>query len=149
MCWLSEMPLRATSREGPKRKSFSPAVISRSRDDTTISPPDATAAMREAYVGDDCDCGMFLFGDDDMNDMVLDYHVKGYQLGVHAIGDAATDQTLTARVHICANRVLTNFFPLRITTLFWFIIHWTIPFQMKGRYKQRKPRSQRARLPLS
>ena len=55
-----------------------------------------TAAMREAYVGDDCDCGMFLFGDDDMNDMAMDYHVKGYQLGVHAIGDAAIDQTLAA-----------------------------------------------------
>ena len=55
-----------------------------------------TAAMRDAYVGDDCDCGMFLFGDDDMNDMAMDYHVKGYQLGVHAIGDAAIDQTLTA-----------------------------------------------------
>ena len=37
-----------------------------------------------------------MFSDDEVNDMVMDAHTKGYQLAVHAIGDAAIDQTLAA-----------------------------------------------------
>ena len=37
-----------------------------------------------------------LLHDTEMNDLVHDYHAKGYQLAVHAIGDAAIEQTLNA-----------------------------------------------------
>ena len=55
-----------------------------------------TAAMRDAYLGGDGGRGIFLFSDDEVNAMVLDCHTKGYQLAIHAIGDAAIDQTLAA-----------------------------------------------------
>ncbi|MFQ5958950.1 MAG: amidohydrolase [Alphaproteobacteria bacterium] len=55
-----------------------------------------TAAMREPYLGDDGGRGIFCYADEEVNAMALDYHAKGYQLGVHAIGDAAIDQTLAA-----------------------------------------------------
>ena len=37
-----------------------------------------------------------LLHDNEMNDLVHDYHARGYQLAVHAIGDAAIEQTLNA-----------------------------------------------------
>ena len=37
-----------------------------------------------------------LLHDNEMIDLVHDYHAKGYQLAVHAIGDAAIEQTLNA-----------------------------------------------------
>ncbi|MEE2980820.1 MAG: amidohydrolase, partial [Pseudomonadota bacterium] len=55
-----------------------------------------TAAMSEPYLGEDDNKGIFLFSDDEVNDMVLDVHGKGYQLAIHAIGDAAIDQSLAA-----------------------------------------------------
>ena len=55
-----------------------------------------TAAMREPYLGDGESRGMFIYADDQVDAMVYDCHVRGYQLGVHAIGDAAIDQTLAA-----------------------------------------------------
>ncbi|MFP6742719.1 MAG: amidohydrolase [Alphaproteobacteria bacterium] len=55
-----------------------------------------TAAMHEPYLGEPENKGIFLFSDDEVNDMVLDVHAKGYQLAIHAIGDAAIDQTLAA-----------------------------------------------------
>lgn len=55
-----------------------------------------TAAMRAPYLGDDGSRGIFCYSDDEVGAMALDYHAKGYQLAVHAIGDAAIDQTLAA-----------------------------------------------------
>jgi hypothetical protein len=55
-----------------------------------------TAAMREPYLGDDGTHGIFCFPDDEIDAMALDCHAKGYQLAIHAIGDAAIDQTLAA-----------------------------------------------------
>lgn len=55
-----------------------------------------TAAMRAPYLGGDGGHGIFCYSDDEVNAMALDYHAKGYQLAVHAIGDAAIDQTLAA-----------------------------------------------------
>ncbi len=59
-----------------------------------------TAAMREPYLGDGADGdggrGILCFGDDELAELARDYHAKGFQLAVHAIGDAAIDQTLAA-----------------------------------------------------
>ncbi len=55
-----------------------------------------TAAMFGAYLGEPETKGLFLLKDHEMDELVLDYHAKGYQLAVHAIGDAAIEQTLRA-----------------------------------------------------
>ncbi len=55
-----------------------------------------TAAMHEPYLGEPDNKGIFVFSDDEVNGMVMDAHTKGYQLAVHAIGDAAIDQTIAA-----------------------------------------------------
>lgn len=55
-----------------------------------------TAAMTQPYLGEPETHGLMLLRDNEMNDLVHDYHQKGYQLAVHAIGDAAIEQTLNA-----------------------------------------------------
>jgi predicted amidohydrolase YtcJ len=55
-----------------------------------------TAAMREPYLGDPPDRGIFLYHDDELDELVTRYHVAGYQIAIHAIGDAAIDQALAA-----------------------------------------------------
>jgi predicted amidohydrolase YtcJ len=55
-----------------------------------------TAAMSEPYLGEPETRGLLLLQDDEMDEFVRDYHGKGYQLAVHAIGDAAIEQTLNA-----------------------------------------------------
>ncbi len=55
-----------------------------------------TAAMFRPYLGEPETRGLSLFTDSEMDEMTLDYHAKGYQLAVHAIGDAAIEQTLSA-----------------------------------------------------
>jgi predicted amidohydrolase YtcJ len=55
-----------------------------------------TAAMTMPYRGEPPTTGLFLLTDDEMDALTLDYHQKGYQLAVHAIGDAAIEQTLHA-----------------------------------------------------
>ncbi|WP_230534028.1 amidohydrolase [Microvirga roseola] len=55
-----------------------------------------TAAMTEPYLGEPETKGLMLLHNNEMNDLVHDYHAKGYQLAVHAIGDAAIEQTLNA-----------------------------------------------------
>jgi predicted amidohydrolase YtcJ len=45
-----------------------------------------TAAMTEPYVGEPKTTGLMLLHDNEMNDLVHEYHSKGYQLAVHAIG---------------------------------------------------------------
>jgi hypothetical protein len=55
-----------------------------------------TAAMTEPYLEQPDNFGLLLLRDNEMMDLVHDYHAKGYQLAVHAIGDAAIEQTLNA-----------------------------------------------------
>ncbi|WP_439496059.1 amidohydrolase [Bosea sp. (in: a-proteobacteria)] len=55
-----------------------------------------TAAMSEPYLGEPETSGIFCLTDSEMDALTLDYHAKGYQLAVHAIGDAAIEQTLNA-----------------------------------------------------
>lgn len=55
-----------------------------------------TAAMSSPYLGQPETVGLSLLDDREMDALVADYHAKGYQLAVHAIGDAAIEQTLNA-----------------------------------------------------
>lgn len=55
-----------------------------------------TAAMREPYLGDAPDRGMFLYADAELDALVGRYHRAGFQIAIHAIGDAAIDQALAA-----------------------------------------------------
>lgn len=55
-----------------------------------------TAAMSAPYLGEPETKGIFCLPDQEMHDLTVDYHLKGYQLAVHAIGDAAIEQTLDA-----------------------------------------------------
>lgn len=53
-----------------------------------------TAAMREPYIGGGH--GLMLHRDAELDALVGDYHEKGYQMAIHAIGDAAIEQVLNA-----------------------------------------------------
>ncbi len=55
-----------------------------------------TAAMSEPYLGEPETNGIFCLEDAEMDTLTRDYHAMGYQLAVHAIGDAAIEQTLNA-----------------------------------------------------
>ncbi|MBX9910479.1 MAG: amidohydrolase [Beijerinckiaceae bacterium] len=55
-----------------------------------------TAAMSEPYLGEPETNGIFCLEDSEMDTLTRDYHAMGYQLAVHAIGDAAIEQTLNA-----------------------------------------------------
>ena len=55
-----------------------------------------TAAMSLPYLGEPETTGIFCLTDAEMDALTRDYHAKGYQLAVHAIGDAAIEQTLNA-----------------------------------------------------
>ncbi|MBF9234595.1 amidohydrolase [Microvirga alba] len=55
-----------------------------------------TAWMTQPYLGDDETTGVQMLPDDELNDLVMDAHAKGYQLICHAIGDAAIEQLITA-----------------------------------------------------
>lgn len=55
-----------------------------------------TAAMSLPYLGEPETKGIFCLTDAEMDALTRDYHPKGYQLAVHAIGDAAIEQTLNA-----------------------------------------------------
>ncbi|MDB5656430.1 MAG: amidohydrolase [Tardiphaga sp.] len=55
-----------------------------------------TAAMSEPYlVGDPANRGIFCYSDKEMHDYLAHYHGLGYQLAIHAIGDAAIEQVLS------------------------------------------------------
>ncbi|MET0876069.1 MAG: amidohydrolase [Tardiphaga sp.] len=55
-----------------------------------------TAAMSEPYlVGDPDNRGIFCYSDDEMHRFLKHYHGLGYQLAIHAIGDAAIEQVLS------------------------------------------------------
>ncbi|QRM30376.1 amidohydrolase [Microvirga sp. VF16] len=55
-----------------------------------------TAWMSKPYLGEDQTTGIKILTDDELNELVMDAHVKGYQLACHAIGDAAIEQLITA-----------------------------------------------------
>lgn len=55
-----------------------------------------TAAMTEPYlVGEPDNHGIFCFSDKEMHQFLAHYHAAGYQLAIHAIGDAAIEQVLS------------------------------------------------------
>ncbi|WP_051426722.1 amidohydrolase family protein [Jiangella gansuensis] len=53
-----------------------------------------TAALTEPYEDDDGGTGQLLFDDAELAALVLDAHRAGWQLAIHAIGDAAVDQAI-------------------------------------------------------
>ncbi|MDF1585995.1 amidohydrolase [Marinimicrococcus flavescens] len=55
-----------------------------------------TAAMSEPYLGDPDNRGILCLTDEQVDAHVMDYHAKGYQLAIHAIGDVAIEQVLRA-----------------------------------------------------
>ncbi|MGX5735428.1 amidohydrolase [Bosea thiooxidans] len=55
-----------------------------------------TAAMSEPYiVGAPENRGIFIYSDEQMHGYLAHYHELGYQLAIHAIGDAAIEQVLS------------------------------------------------------
>jgi predicted amidohydrolase YtcJ len=55
-----------------------------------------TAAMSEPYiVGEPENRGIFIYSDEKMHGYLAHYHKLGYQLAIHAIGDAAIEQVLS------------------------------------------------------
>ncbi|WGF88037.1 amidohydrolase [Marinivivus vitaminiproducens] len=55
-----------------------------------------TAAMVRPYEGGGDEHGIFCLTDAECEALVMDYHAKGYRMAIHAIGDAAIEQTLRA-----------------------------------------------------
>lgn len=56
-----------------------------------------TAALTAPYLtpdGSDGGSGQLAFGDDELAALILDAHRAGWQLAIHAIGDAAVDQAI-------------------------------------------------------
>lgn len=76
---------------GDERLKVGPAKIF-----TDGSAGGRTAAMREPYLGETPDRGIFLYSDDELDGLVGPYHEAGFQVAIHAIGDAAIDQALAA-----------------------------------------------------
>ncbi|WP_342358925.1 amidohydrolase [Terrarubrum flagellatum] len=86
-CWRDGL----VTGVGDDRLSVGPVKIF-----TDGSAGGRTAAMSAPYLGEPETKGIFCLTDAEMNALTLDYHAKGYQLAVHAIGDAAIEQTLNA-----------------------------------------------------
>ena len=55
-----------------------------------------TAALREPYFCDDSQKGWLIYEQEELNEMVMTLHERGYQIATHANGDAAIDSTLIA-----------------------------------------------------
>ena len=55
-----------------------------------------TAALREPYHCDPDEQGWLIYEQDELNEMVMTLHRRGYQIATHANGDAAIDAVLTA-----------------------------------------------------
>ena len=55
-----------------------------------------TAALREPYHCDPTEQGWLIYEQDELNDIVMDLHRRGYQIATHANGDAAIDAVLAA-----------------------------------------------------
>ncbi len=61
-----------------------------------------TAALREPYACNHDERGWLIYEQDELDEMVRTLHAKGYQIKVHANGDAAIDSVLTAYEHALA-----------------------------------------------
>jgi predicted amidohydrolase YtcJ len=55
-----------------------------------------TAWMSQPYLGEDKTIGVQCQTDATLDEYVMDYHRKGYQMAIHAIGDAAIEQVLSS-----------------------------------------------------
>ena len=55
-----------------------------------------TAATREPYTCDEHDSGILYWQQEDLEDLLGTAHRRGFQCTVHAVGDRAIEQTLTA-----------------------------------------------------
>ena len=55
-----------------------------------------TAALREPYHCDPNEQGWLIYEQDELNDIVMTLHQRGYQIATHANGDAAIDAILAA-----------------------------------------------------
>ena len=55
-----------------------------------------TAALREPYHCDPNEQGWLIYEQDELNDIVMTLHQRGYQIATHANGDAAIDAVLAA-----------------------------------------------------
>jgi predicted amidohydrolase YtcJ len=55
-----------------------------------------TARMREPYVDEPANVGLWMMETEHLKEMVLRAHRAGFQIGIHAIGDAAIDLVLDA-----------------------------------------------------
>lgn len=55
-----------------------------------------TAALLEPYTDEPCTCGCLYFSQDESDEFVWKAHLAGLQVSMHAIGDAAIEQLLTA-----------------------------------------------------
>jgi predicted amidohydrolase YtcJ len=55
-----------------------------------------TAWMSQPYLGEDRSIGVQCQADAVLDEYVMDYHRKGYQMAIHAIGDAAIEQVLSS-----------------------------------------------------
>ncbi len=55
-----------------------------------------SAALKMPYSDQTENCGMMLYTQKELDAMILKAHHNGFQLGVHAIGDKAIDETLSA-----------------------------------------------------
>ena len=63
-----------------------------------------TAAMSQPYLGSPETKGIFCLTDAEVDALVDDYHARGYQMAIHAIGDAAIEQVLRAYETALAKR---------------------------------------------
>src|SRR4029079_13513492 len=55
-----------------------------------------TAWMSQPYRGEHARVGVSCQTDAVLDEYVMDYHRKGYQMAIHAIGDAAIEQVLSS-----------------------------------------------------
>jgi predicted amidohydrolase YtcJ len=113
------LPLRASLALVAGRKSivdraFAEGLVTGAGDDRLAIGPakifadgsagGRTAAMTEPYPGAPETRGLPCLADCEMHELVGDVHARGYQVAVHAIGDAAIGQVLDAYEQALADR---------------------------------------------
>lgn len=111
------LPVRATlaiagGPEGCLRQARDAGLVTGIGDDrlrigpvklfTDGSASGRTAAMREPYCGGGENHGILYYSQEALNAVAAEAHAWGYQLAIHAIGDAAIEQTLNAIEHALA-----------------------------------------------
>lgn len=53
-----------------------------------------TAALSRPYLNSDSNQGLYMYSDDELERRIIDAHEAGYQIAVHAMGDAAIEKIL-------------------------------------------------------